>query len=134
MGAEPSIVCEEVNLCESVSLPCGNGGTCVPKLKSYECICPPGLGGKGCKLSTTSCDDQNPCQHGGTCAVISDNTGVTCNCPVGYTGQFCEEDINECEVGSNPCRNGGACQNFVSISHCEKVFSKILDMSLRIKL
>ena len=115
VGNEPSIICEEVNLCETVSLPCGNGGTCVPKLKTFECLCPPGLGGKGCKLSTSSCDDQNPCQHGGTCSVLSENGGVTCGCPVGYTGQFCEEDINECENGDNPCRNGGNCQNFVSI-------------------
>lgn len=30
--------------------------------------------------------------------------GYSCNCPVGYTGRTCSEDINDCL--SNPCQHG----------------------------
>jgi len=32
-----------------------------------------------------------------------------CKCPSGYSGDLCEEDINECEL--SPCLNGGSCEN-----------------------
>ena len=79
-------------------------------------MCPPGLGGKGCKIVTSSCDQGNPCQHGGTCTDIPETSGVTCECPTGYDGEFCEEDINECiDLAHNPCQAGGTCQNLVSL-------------------
>ena len=28
----------------------------------------------------------------------------------GYEGDFCQDDVNECEAGS-PCNNGGNCNN-----------------------
>uniref|UniRef100_A0A5F8H6N2 Cadherin EGF LAG seven-pass G-type receptor 3 n=1 Tax=Monodelphis domestica TaxID=13616 RepID=A0A5F8H6N2_MONDO len=33
--------------------------------------------------------------------------GLRCRCPLGFTGDYCETEINLCY--SNPCRNGGAC-------------------------
>lgn len=37
-------------------------------------------------------------------------TGVrTCSCRAGFTGQRCEININDCS--SNPCANGGACND-----------------------
>jgi len=37
------------------------------------------------------------CQNGGTCSGPE-----TCSCPSGFTGQFCENDINEC-AEEKPC-------------------------------
>uniref|UniRef100_A0A8D2Q3A7 Cadherin EGF LAG seven-pass G-type receptor 3 n=1 Tax=Varanus komodoensis TaxID=61221 RepID=A0A8D2Q3A7_VARKO len=34
-------------------------------------------------------------------------TGLRCRCPQGFTGDYCEMEINLCY--SNPCRNGGIC-------------------------
>uniref|UniRef100_A0A7M4FMW7 Cadherin EGF LAG seven-pass G-type receptor 3 n=1 Tax=Crocodylus porosus TaxID=8502 RepID=A0A7M4FMW7_CROPO len=34
-------------------------------------------------------------------------TGLRCRCPQGFTGDYCETEINLCY--SNPCRNGGVC-------------------------
>uniref|UniRef100_A0A670IY50 Cadherin EGF LAG seven-pass G-type receptor 3 n=1 Tax=Podarcis muralis TaxID=64176 RepID=A0A670IY50_PODMU len=34
-------------------------------------------------------------------------TGLRCRCPQGFTGDYCEMEINLCY--SNPCRNGGVC-------------------------
>lgn len=33
--------------------------------------------------------------------------GLRCRCPVGFTGDYCEMEINLCY--SNPCLNGGVC-------------------------
>ena len=108
--------CEEVNVCENVPSPCRNGGTCKKNFNSYECICPPGFGGKQCTLSVNNCGRSNPCQHGGICQNVPETGGVRCDCPSGYTGQFCQADVNECTVnGINPCENGAECQNYVSI-------------------
>ena len=108
--------CEEVNICENIPPPCENGGTCVKNFNSYECICPPGLGGKRCTLSVNNCGQSNPCQHGGVCRNLPETNGIKCECPSGYTGQFCQENLDACtENEINPCQNGGECQNFVSL-------------------
>ena len=36
--------------------------------------------------------------------------GSNCLCNTGYTGMFCEEDFNECEV-LKPCMNNGVCSD-----------------------
>ncbi|XP_043934458.1 cadherin EGF LAG seven-pass G-type receptor 3 isoform X2 [Protopterus annectens] len=55
-------------------------------------------------------------------------TGLRCRCPQGFTGDYCETEINLCY--SNPCQNNGACarreggytcicrENFTG-DHCE---------------
>ncbi|XP_067122803.1 uncharacterized protein [Centruroides vittatus] len=45
------------------------------------------------------------CQNGGLCLVQNHQTN--CYCPAGFTGQFCEVDMDEC--ASRPCHNGGTC-------------------------
>lgn len=32
-----------------------------------------------------------------------------CNCMAGYTGRFCENDLNACELNGNPCFQGVSC-------------------------
>ncbi|KAI8510796.1 hypothetical protein Bbelb_117120 [Branchiostoma belcheri] len=48
---------------------------------------------------------RNPCQHG-TCE--NKDGGYTCTCSPGWTGQNCQQDIDEC-LG-NPCQEG-RCEN-----------------------
>lgn len=40
----------------------------------------------------------------------------TCQCLPGYTGQHCENEINECE--SSPCHNGGQCTDLLAAYSC----------------
>ncbi len=44
-------------------------------------------------------------------------------CRAGWTGSSCTEDINECL--SNPCNNGGTCENLIGryICHCADGYS-----------
>ena len=56
-----------------------------------------------------------PCQNEGNCSEIGDSTGIsfTCSCSVGFTGLFCDIDIDECAI--EPCHNNGTC--IVSENH-----------------
>jgi EGF-like domain len=46
------------------------------------------------------------CKNGGVCVPMNGN--MTCKCPLGYIGEYCEAQFNECSLESNPC-NGGTC-------------------------
>ncbi|CAL4150116.1 unnamed protein product [Meganyctiphanes norvegica] len=56
------------------------------------------------ECNAVQCTD-SVCQNGGLCLARQHQT--QCYCPAGFTGKFCEVDINECE--SMPCYNGGTC-------------------------
>ena len=59
------------------------------------------------------------CHHGGRCVKPSKITGadsgekkflaMSCSCPDGYTGRYCESDIDACEANLNPCYPGVEC-------------------------
>ena len=52
----------------------------------------------------------SPCQNGGTC--IDAVNSYTCNCDLGYSGDYCETNIDEC--ASIPCQNGGTCTDGIN--------------------
>ena len=68
-GVEPRMRCEDVNECQITSKPCENGGTCVNKPGSFECVCPLGFSGKRCQEDVNECvvSGTNPCKNGGEC-------------------------------------------------------------------
>ena len=45
------------------------------------------------------------CQNGGTCT--NTEGSFACTCADGFTGQNCENDIDECSVSPGLCLNGG---------------------------
>ena len=48
-----------------------------------------------------------PCRHSGKCVDGVDN--FTCDCCIGYIGNNCETNLNECV--SVICQNGGTCKD-----------------------
>ena len=43
-------------------------------------------------------------------------SSFTCQCRLGYTGQLCETNINECS--SSPCQNNATCVDLVNSFAC----------------
>ncbi|XP_013877180.1 protein crumbs homolog 1, partial [Austrofundulus limnaeus] len=52
------------------------------------------------------------CFNGGNCS----EADHTCSCLPGFTGPWCEKDVDEC--ASEPCMNGGFCINYVNSFEC----------------
>ncbi|XP_052828928.1 protein crumbs isoform X1 [Octopus bimaculoides] len=59
----------------------------------------------------------NKCENQATCKDIWNK--YKCNCVAGYTGEFCQQDIDECK--SNPCMNGAACKDSLNSFTCDCV-------------
>ena len=61
--------------------------------------------------------EPNPCKNNGTCVDdIPAVWNVTCSCPAGYVGAFCQVDFDEC--ASDPCQNGATCVDHVDYFTC----------------
>ncbi|XP_027882287.1 protein crumbs homolog 2a [Xiphophorus couchianus] len=115
----------EVDIAECASDPCQHGATCIEEVNGYVCLCWPGYEGANCEVDIDECAEQ-PCQNGGECFErsdpshweldwelrFSDAAGYICQCQGGFAGENCSINIDECE--SEPCQNGGACEDKVN--------------------
>ncbi|KAL3086398.1 hypothetical protein niasHT_033516 [Heterodera trifolii] len=127
--------------CLANHFPCLNGAQCHENIMAttavwaldahfdwrWECECLPGFEGKHCERAVDECDmGMMTCLNGGKCAHawaddVRDGNGIVvernwhasqCKCMHGFEGDFCEQDINECErFGATLCKNGGTCVN-----------------------
>ena len=62
----------------------------------------------GTNVCNQSACSLSPCQNGATCQADAGlPSGYTCTCGLGFTGQNCENDINECENGEWMSLGGG---------------------------
>ncbi|XP_033227185.1 protein crumbs isoform X3 [Belonocnema kinseyi] len=114
--------CEQLKLITCKNEPCKNGSTCLdvvnPKTgDNFTCNCMPGYEGTHC--ATPYCVAQK-CQNNGKCTTLPQPP--TCTCPDGYTGRFCEINIDDCapdEQGNVPCKNDGRCYDQVNGFECD---------------
>ncbi|KAM5125518.1 LOW QUALITY PROTEIN: protein crumbs homolog 1-like [Callospermophilus lateralis] len=92
-----------------------NEATCISETNGYSCLCFGNFRGKFCRyrrLPSTVCGNEQTnltCYNGGNCTEFQ--TELKCMCRPGFTGEWCEKDIDECS--SNPCFNGGLCQDLL---------------------
>jgi len=56
--------------------------------------------------SKNACVVKNPCKNGGKCGGVGKS--LTCSCPSGFQGQYCEQDKRAC-YAFNPCKNRAKC-------------------------
>lgn len=100
----------ETNICDSK--PCKNNGKCILKSDdTFECLCEAEFEGDLCELNIKDefkifqrfrikdCRYRG-CENNGTCAIAFNtknfNNEHECHCVPGFSGRFCELDINEC--------------------------------------
>ncbi|CAF2970635.1 unnamed protein product [Rotaria sp. Silwood2] len=130
---------------EKIVSPCSKGpcnpGKCFQlddRNIPFVCLCPNGQFGLSCHtfgyppstarmLTTTTtttttirspyaCNpsDSQACMNGGKCLQIT--RSYRCFCTPGYTGTFCETNINEC--ASSPCQHDGICYDLEASYIC----------------
>ncbi|KAM4615128.1 protein crumbs homolog 2a [Polymixia lowei] len=116
--------CEE-DIPECASDPCQHSATCLEGVNQYKCLCWPGYEGRHCEVDVDECAEQ-PCENGGECFQRSDPShwemdwelgyadaaGYLCQCQPGFAGENCSVNIDECE--SEPCQNGGTCEDQIN--------------------
>ncbi|XP_064469196.1 delta-like protein 1 [Ornithodoros turicata] len=56
------------------------------------------------------------CSNGGTCVHLENGT-TTCICPPNFTGEHCEDDVNECRT-QRPCGRFSICTNLYGSFRC----------------
>ncbi|KAM9017786.1 protein eyes shut homolog [Ara ararauna] len=135
----------EVQIDTCGSSPCENGGTCIDYGDHFKCSCPIGFEGERCKLDIDACLFSNisctpgalcvdkshgfnytclspcignaeVCANGGSCFYDEENQRSHCACALGWKGQTCLENINDCEV--NQCQHGATCEDGVNEYRC----------------
>ncbi|KAH9505495.1 hypothetical protein Btru_057451 [Bulinus truncatus] len=122
-----SASCECLTGYEKVNESCKATGICTSKICSFNCTKINGVETCSCpigkKLSKDgiNCEDCTEGRWGvscqSLCTCVSDLT-VNCNkvsgncqCKTGWTGTRCDQDINECAVGSFFCPSNAQCKN-----------------------
>lgn len=98
---------------------------------TYTCECSPGLTGENCRY-IDYCFDKEPCKNG---VCVPKNDDYTCECDdSGYSGQHCEEDLDEC-LQADICGSAGTCTNTIGSFECtcEGMFKKFQKIVFALK-
>ena len=111
---------------------CFNNGVCMQihlnETSSVQvCNCRPGYTGRQCTQLESPCS-ANPCGPNGFCnsrdvdydqeaAAEAGNSGYLCRCKPGFSGDKCQENVNECLNAT--CFNGGLCIDGINSYECE---------------
>lgn len=111
-----SFITSDINDC--INNPCGNGGTCIDGVNSFQCFCPDGWEGRLCDISEFPTSDIIQCSAP-ACPVL--HFFALNRRPFGKDRfKKClppSSDVNECR--HNPCKNGGRCVDLVNDFYCE---------------
>ena len=73
-----------------------------------------GFRGHTCETDIDECTQLANCFNGGTCS--NDAGSYTCECTIGYSGDFCE--VRDSICNSDPCENGGICVDEMDSFSC----------------
>jgi len=104
--------CLPVSVCKTGQHTCHRDAVCTDTGGHHSCRCKPGYLGDG-HHCTPEC--RVPCQNGGSCSFPG-----SCTCPPGYTGTYCQDDIDECSLGAavHQCGEDSICINRPGWFYC----------------
>ncbi|CAB1319564.1 unnamed protein product [Coregonus sp. 'balchen'] len=105
------------NIDDCANAACDQRAICHDRVASFFCECPHGRTGLLCHLDDACIS--NPCQKGSNCDTNPVNGKAICTCPLGYFGAACDQDVDECSLGGNPCEHGGKCLNTKGSFQCK---------------
>uniref|UniRef100_A0A8W8N7V2 Fibrillin-1 n=1 Tax=Magallana gigas TaxID=29159 RepID=A0A8W8N7V2_MAGGI len=100
--------CEDIDECSTIETGCQN---CTNTPGSFRCSCFTGyVLNNNTKSNCTKCPEGyygENCQEQCSCGQGSERCDhiTGCYCKSGWTGTFCETDINECNISDNPCNS-----------------------------
>ena len=134
----------------------GYSCSCPPAFAGPTCRCPRGFTGDNCSEKINECDAE-PCQNNASCVslqvrltyifelknivisiinVLIIQDGYRCDCAQGWTGELCDQEINQCELDKNICNNGICVPKFGTYTcfcrpgftgdHCSEEFDECL--------
>lgn len=107
---------------------CNGNGTCVEGLTGAPCICDAGYAGADCSVCAPGFHDESgscvldeqcqatSCSGHGQCTVVSSK--VTCDCEIGYEGDYCEVFSPELCADGDPCGPNGTCDDAGGAVNC----------------
>ncbi|XP_067687865.1 uncharacterized protein [Haliotis asinina] len=117
------MTCIDYNECENATLnKCTDPSTCTNTDGSYRCSCGSGTRLGNDERTCIACDDNHwglNCSNECGCAPVGTlvcNKTTGCSCKNGWTGDKCQNDINECSTVT--CQENSDCQNTPGSYRC----------------
>ncbi|XP_060597690.1 neurogenic locus notch homolog protein 1-like [Ruditapes philippinarum] len=109
---------KDIDECKLYPNICKNGGSCSNTNGSYICYCIEPWEGENCTFYNAC--RSNSCANQGKCAKTGNDTDRTykCACQLGYKGESCTLDVDECSLKTtNECVHGN-CSNSIGSYNC----------------
>ncbi|BFZ22776.1 hypothetical protein BsWGS_25813 [Bradybaena similaris] len=119
-----STTCQDIDECTNDTLNlCTFKSDCVNTNGSFICSCKDGFKLANDRRTCVACTGGTwgpNCASSCSCGIGADHCNATigCVCKSGFTGQYCNDDINECENGQLTCQRSEQCVNLPGTAVC----------------
>ncbi|KAK6971066.1 latent-transforming growth factor beta-binding protein 4, partial [Biomphalaria glabrata] len=116
--------CEDINECVSnQSNLCSNKNGCINTNGSFLCTCEVGFKLDNDNRSCIACNSGTwglQCANSCACGLGADHcdSRTGCVCKAGYTGSYCDQDLDECSNGALKCNITEKCINLPGTATC----------------